>query len=156
MGNWSDDVVNYFLTHRFHHAFAKHVTPSSANAVSVVEYVYAYMLPFVAGCAVCAPDERALLVAVAVVSVNNLLIHTPRLEVTIKSISDTNSIHPRLLCLRSMKRHVAYQESITSINQSIAQEISKMLPWWAVSTADHMMHHRVQASHLRRRSFESE
>ena len=119
MGNWSDDVVNYFLTHRFHHAFAKHVTPSSANAVSVVEYVYAYMLPFVVGCALCAPDERALLVAVAVVSVNNLLIHTPRLEVTIKSISDTNSIHPRLLCLRSMKRHVAYQESITSINQSI-------------------------------------
>ena len=23
-----------------------------------------------------------------------------------------------------------------------------MLPWWAVSTADHMMHHRVQASHF--------
>ena len=93
MGNWSDDVVNYFLTHRFHHAFAKHVTPSSANAVSVVEYVYAYMLPFVVGCAVCAPDERALLAAVAVVSVNNLLIHTPRLEVinqSIKSISNTN------------------------------------------------------------------
>ena len=22
-----------------------------------------------------------------------------------------------------------------------------MLPWWAVSTADHMMHHRVQASY---------
>ena len=70
-----------YWAHKFHHAFAKHVTPSSANAVSVVEYVYAYMLPFVAGCAVCAPDERALLAAVAVVSVNNLLIHTPRLEV---------------------------------------------------------------------------
>jgi hypothetical protein len=36
------------------------------------------------------------------------------------------------------------------VNQSIAQEISKMLPWWAVSTADHMMHHRVQASHFAR------
>ena len=82
-----------YWAHKFHHAFAKHVTPSSANAVSVVEYVYAYMLPFVVGCAVCAPDERALLAAVAVVSVNNLLIHTPRLEVinqSIQSISDTN------------------------------------------------------------------
>lgn len=29
---------------------------------------------------------------------------------------------------------------------SITQETSKMLPWWAVSTADHMTHHRVQAS----------
>ena len=44
-------------------------------------YAYAYMLPFVVGCAVCAPDERALLTAVAVISVNNLLIHTPALEV---------------------------------------------------------------------------
>jgi hypothetical protein len=47
----------------------------------------------VVGCAVCAPDERALLAAVAVVSVNNLLIHTPRLEVinqSIQSISNTN------------------------------------------------------------------
>ena len=71
-----------YWAHKFHHAFAKHVTPSSANAVSVVEYAYAYMLPFVVGCAVCAPDERALLMAVAVISVNNLLIHTPALEVT--------------------------------------------------------------------------
>lgn len=70
-----------YWAHKFHHAFAKHVTPSSANAVSVVEYAYAYMLPFVVGCAVCAPDERALLMAVAVISVNNLLIHTPALEV---------------------------------------------------------------------------
>ena len=70
-----------YWAHKFHHAFAKHVTPSSANAVSVVEYAYAYMLPFVVGCAVCAPDERALLTAVAVISVNNLLIHTPALEV---------------------------------------------------------------------------
>lgn len=70
-----------YWAHKFHHAFAKHVTPSSANAVSVVEYAYAYMLPFVVGCAVCAPDERALLMAVAIISVNNLLIHTPALEV---------------------------------------------------------------------------
>jgi len=96
-----------YWAHKFHHAFAKHVTPSSANAVSVVEYAYAYMLPFVVGCAVCAPDERALLTAVAVISVNNLLIHTPALE-----------------------------------------ETSKMLPWWAVSTADHMTHHRVQVKHF--------
>ena len=34
----------------------------------------------------------------------------------------------------------------TGINVIITQETSKMLPWWAVSTEDHMMHHRVQAS----------
>jgi len=122
-----------YWAHKFHHAFAKHVTPSSANAVSVVEYVYAYMLPFVAGCAVCAPDERALLAAVAVVSVNNLLIHTPRLEVT------TNRFNPSAILIVLNRTY--------NVNQSIAQEISKMLPWWAVSTADHMMHHRVQASY---------
>ena len=121
-----------YWAHKFHHAFAKHVTPSSANAVSVVEYVYAYMLPFVAGCAVCAPDERALLAAVAVVSVNNLLIHTPRLEVI-------SRFNPSAILIVLNRTY--------NVNQSIAQEISKMLPWWAVSTADHMMHHRVQASH---------
>ena len=34
----------------------------------------------------------------------------------------------------------------TGTNVIITQETSKMLPWWAVSTEDHMMHHRVQAS----------
>ena len=70
----------FYWAHRFHHRFHKHIAPSAANAVSVAEYALAYMLPFVVGCALVAPDMRALRAAVAVVSLSNLAIHTPRLE----------------------------------------------------------------------------
>ena len=90
-----------YWAHRFHHRFNTHVPPSSANAVSLVEYGLAYMLPFVVACSVLRPDPPALRRAVAVVSVCNLLIHTPPLE-----------------------------------------PLSQRLPWWLVSTEDHIDHHR--------------
>ena len=52
--------------HKLHHKFHMHVTPLAANCVTIVEYVVAYMLPFVAGifffrpdraCAGCRPES---------------------------------------------------------------------------------------------------
>jgi hypothetical protein len=51
-----------------------------ANAVSAVEYLAAYVVPFAVAAALVHPHETELQCAVAVVSVCNLLIHTPRLE----------------------------------------------------------------------------
>ena len=56
-----------------------------SNAVSAIlkgdlaEYALAYMLPFVAGAALLRPDRMSMFVAVGIVSLNNLLIHTPKL-----------------------------------------------------------------------------
>jgi sterol desaturase/sphingolipid hydroxylase (fatty acid hydroxylase superfamily) len=53
------------------------VLPSSANAVSVAEYVFAYMIPIVIGVAVMRADELSSFLAAAVIGVTNLIIHTP-------------------------------------------------------------------------------
>jgi sterol desaturase/sphingolipid hydroxylase (fatty acid hydroxylase superfamily) len=65
--------------HKLHHRFHSHVCPLAANCVTVVEYGVAYMLPFVAGIFFFRPDRLALLRAVSIVSLNNILIHTPPL-----------------------------------------------------------------------------
>jgi len=66
--------------HRFHHRFNTHVPPVSANAVSAVEYLVAYIIPFAVGALLVRPHRSEMFAAVAIVSVCNLLIHTPRLE----------------------------------------------------------------------------
>ena len=68
-----------YWAHRFHHRFNVFVVPVTANAVSFAEYVLAYMLPFVAGASLLRPDRMSMFLAVGVVSLNNLLIHTPKL-----------------------------------------------------------------------------
>jgi sterol desaturase/sphingolipid hydroxylase (fatty acid hydroxylase superfamily) len=68
-----------YWAHKFHHKFNAHVVPTSANAVSLTEYCLAYMLPFIVGAILIRPDSTALHGAAAVVSLNNILIHTPPL-----------------------------------------------------------------------------
>ena len=68
-----------YWTHRFHHKFNKHVVPVTANAVSLAEYAVAYMMPFIVGSAVLGPDRVSMFIAVCIISLNNLLIHTPAL-----------------------------------------------------------------------------
>jgi len=96
-----------YWAHRFHHRFNTFVVPSTANAVSVAEYFIAYMLPFVGGSALLHPDRLSLFIAVGIVSLNNLLIHTPWLH----DISE------------------------------------KLVPWWGVSTSDHLEHHLRLTTH---------
>lgn len=73
-------VAALYWAHRFHHRFNSHVVPMSANAVSFVEYCFAYMLPFIVGCLLLKPDALALFAAASLISINNILIHTPSLE----------------------------------------------------------------------------
>jgi len=68
-----------YWAHRFHHRFNVFVVPVTANAVSVAEYAIAYMLPFIVGAHLLHPDRVSMWLAVGVVSLNNLLIHTPKL-----------------------------------------------------------------------------
>lgn len=72
--------------HRFHHRFNTHVPPVAANAVSAVEYLCAYIIPFTVGALLVTPQEKELQFAVAFVSFTNLLIHTPRLEEISKTL----------------------------------------------------------------------
>ena len=65
--------------HKFHHRFNVHVPPMAANAVSPVEYVFAYILPFVVAMPFVEPDTMSLRLSVSIVSLTNILIHTPKL-----------------------------------------------------------------------------
>merc|ERR1712087_103775 len=96
-----------YWAHRFHHRFNTNVSPIVANAVSLTEYTIAYMLPFIMGSAILQPDRLSLLIAVGIISINNLLIHTP-------GLSDLSTL---------------------------------LVPWWAVSTADHLEHHMRLTTH---------
>ena len=66
-----------YWAHRFHHRFNVYVVPVTANAVSPAEYAIAYMLPFIVGAQLLRPDRLSMFLGVGVVSLTNLLIHTP-------------------------------------------------------------------------------
>ena len=70
----------WWWMHRFHHRFKNFVPPSSANAVTPVEYLLAYAVPVVGGMAIFASDRLATFLAVAWMLIANLLVHTPPLE----------------------------------------------------------------------------
>lgn len=70
----------WYQYHKFHHQFHFHTPPITANAVTSVEYMVAYVLPFALAAAVVRPTEAELRVAVSIISVFNLLEHTPRLD----------------------------------------------------------------------------
>lgn len=65
--------------HADHHRFKNIVFPSAANAVSAQEFVSAYMMPFAVATRLLVPCEASLNVAIAIVSVCNLLVHSPHL-----------------------------------------------------------------------------
>ena len=70
-------TVQLYKIHKFHHRFNKVILASAANAVSILEYMFAYMLPFVLGCLVVNPNKYELLLSASVVSFFNLMVHTP-------------------------------------------------------------------------------
>jgi len=69
-----------YWAHSFHHQYNTYVVPTAASAVSFTEYFLAYMLPFIVGCLVCRPDKHALYCTASLISLANILIHTPPLE----------------------------------------------------------------------------
>jgi sterol desaturase/sphingolipid hydroxylase (fatty acid hydroxylase superfamily) len=66
--------------HRFHHRFNVNVTPMAASAVSPVEYIFAYIIPFTVSLPFVKPDTLSIRLSVAIVSLTNILIHTPKLS----------------------------------------------------------------------------
>jgi sterol desaturase/sphingolipid hydroxylase (fatty acid hydroxylase superfamily) len=67
----------WYRFHKFHHRFRNFIPPSSANAVSIVEYLLAYVIPFAMAAFLIHPSEAEFRITVNIVSVANLLIHTP-------------------------------------------------------------------------------
>ena len=74
------EVKGLWWAHRFHHRFNDVILPSSASAVSVTEYVVGYVLPLLLGAKVMKADEPSIQIAAALISISNLLIHSPFLE----------------------------------------------------------------------------
>jgi hypothetical protein len=73
-------IPGIYRFHRFHHRFNVHVPPMAANAVSTVEYLVAYIVPFTVAMPFVQPDPFSLCISVAIVSFSNLLDHTPFLD----------------------------------------------------------------------------
>jgi len=94
-----------YWMHRFHHKFNVVVLPSSASAVSVPEFAFAYMTPFFAAAKFGSCDKPSAVAAVVLISAFNLIIHTPALEETFArypwlfvSPSDHLTHHRQLTC----------------------------------------------------------
>jgi len=110
----------WYKYHKFHHRFNSYVPPSASNAVEAMEYLLAYLLPFLLALTTWPPfllihpkykiHSESLALATSIVSVLNLWVHTPKLEGTY---------------------------------------MSKSQAWtrWFVSTEDHLNHHRKLKCH---------
>ena len=62
--------------HNFHHKF-QDVIPSNGNAVSVLEFNFAYVIPFVIGALLLKPNNLTFKLGVSTISILNTMIHTP-------------------------------------------------------------------------------
>lgn len=69
----------YFI-HSFHHQFDKYISSSIAFAVSVEEFLFAYILPLMIGAYILYPNENTFLSGIACIAIFNLIIHTPSLK----------------------------------------------------------------------------
>ena len=70
-------VPGLYWIHRFHHQFNTIVLPSSANAVSIAEFLTAYSVPLMLSFWCVQADEISALAGSTVVAITNLSIHTP-------------------------------------------------------------------------------
>jgi sterol desaturase/sphingolipid hydroxylase (fatty acid hydroxylase superfamily) len=73
-------VPQLYKWHKFHHLFNTLVTPVTANAVSPVEYFVAYLTPFMISMTLLRSTETSLWLAIQVISIFNLAMHTPKLQ----------------------------------------------------------------------------
>lgn len=74
------EVKSLYWIHRYHHKFNTIVTPSAANAVSVAEYLLAYMVPIIMGVFATGADEVSTFWGATIIAISNLFIHTPSLS----------------------------------------------------------------------------
>ena len=66
--------------HNFHHKFDKYIMPSIGNAVSIEEFLLAYICPFIIGAYLLRPNEINFVIPISLISIFNNIIHCKELE----------------------------------------------------------------------------
>ena len=66
--------------HDFHHLFNKVLCPSIGNAVSIPEFLLAYIFPFISGAILVRPNEITFVIPIGLISVFNNIIHCNELR----------------------------------------------------------------------------
>ena len=66
--------------HQFHHQFNQTLIPTIGNSVSISEFTVAYMSPFILGYMLIHPNQESFNMGILIVSIMNLIIHTPELS----------------------------------------------------------------------------
>lgn len=89
----------FYNIHEFHHRFKECILPSSSFAVSISEFVFAYILPLFLGSLIIYPNRNSFIIASHIISIFNIIIHT-------QSLKNTNWI-PFLV---SPKKHITHHE----------------------------------------------
>jgi len=62
--------------HKFHHQFDDLLVPSIGNAVSTLEFILAYVCPFLIGGILFQPSELYFISAIGIIAILNMVIHT--------------------------------------------------------------------------------
>jgi len=71
---------SWYKYHKLHHRYNAHVPPSAANAVSIEEYIIAYITPTVLCTVIIPTDVWSFTTTVQIMSILNIAVHTPKLE----------------------------------------------------------------------------
>mmetsp|Transcript_27505 Transcript_27505/g.41627 ORF Transcript_27505/g.41627 Transcript_27505/m.41627 type:complete len:235 (+) Transcript_27505:55-759(+) len=108
--SWMHIPSNYWI-HKYHHTYNEHtfVRPITANAVTVVEFILAYLLTNVIAVLVFRPEVLDMYYIVMSVSMANLLIHTNPKIISM-------SFLPNFLC--SNEKHVHHHKDNVCANYS--------------------------------------
>jgi sterol desaturase/sphingolipid hydroxylase (fatty acid hydroxylase superfamily) len=109
----------WYRFHKFHHQFRQYIPPSSANAVSVVEYLLAYVIPFALAAIMIRPTEVELRSSVYVVSFANLMIHTPALSFMSKYLEAVYLVSEHLHSKHHRKLTTNYAAPILNIDRLV-------------------------------------
>lgn len=101
---WFHVPSNYWI-HKYHHTFNAQtfVRPICANAVTVLEFAIAYLLPVLLGILIFRPSPDAMYRIVTCISAANLVIHTPASLIPMHLLSLPD-------CMNSNKKHFHHHE----------------------------------------------
>ena len=69
-----------YTIHSFHHQYDKILLPSIGNAVSTMEFISAYLLPFVIAAYFLRPNEISFIIPIGIIGLLNIVIHCKELE----------------------------------------------------------------------------
>lgn len=84
--NISYYIIHFFMhrpllykIHLFHHKFDKYLLPSMGNAVSMSEFIIAYVSPFIVSCIYLNPNRITFVSSISIISILNMIIHSNEL-----------------------------------------------------------------------------